>query len=392
MATESIPVSRPNLGPRELAAVQKVFDSGWLGHGATVIDFEAALSTRLGGRRVVAVSTGTAALHLALEALNIGVGDEVILPSLTFCSCPQVVTQLGATPVFCDVSEHSLTMDVRDVRSCLSSRTRAIMPVHFCSCICDIASLQDIARDAEIAVVEDAAHAFGCYRHDTPVGSFGDITCFSFDPIKNITCGEGGAIVLPDGKLAEEIARKRILGMDRDGWRRNNEGWGFGYAVTTQGFRYHMSNINAAIGLTQLSRFGELAQRRRRIALKYHAMLGDIEDLRLPAWDLATVVPFAFMLRVRRGLRDDLREHLLHAGVQTAVHYPPNHLQPAFEKYRRVLPVTENAASELMTIPLFPTMSDGEIEHVGEEIRTFFGAAKLAATQPISIDKDHPWM
>jgi len=388
VSTALIPVSRPDVGHRELAAVQQILSTGWLGHGAAVIDFEAELSSLLGGRHVVAVSTGTAALHLTLEALGVKPGDEVILPSFTFCSCPHVVTQLGAMPVFCDVSDQTLTMDISDVRRCLSRKTRAIMPVHFCGTVCDMTSLQEIGRDQEVAIVEDAAHAFGCSYKGALIGSFGDITCFSFDPIKNITCGEGGAIVLSDSELAEKMARKRMMGIDRDGWKRCQEGWGYGYAVTTQGFRYHMSNINASIGLAQLSRFPELSKRRKKVALKYYAMLEDITAIRLPAWDLATVVPFAFMLRIKNGMRDELREYLLRAGVQTAVHYPPNHLQPAFAQYRRPLPVTEVAATEIMTIPLFPSMSDGEIEYVANEIRSFFGAMQLAATEPVLNGED----
>lgn len=392
MSLSLIPASRPDVGQRELAAVQEVLTTGWLGHGAAVIDFEAKLSNMLGGRHVVAVSTGTAALHLALEALGVKPGDEVILPSLTFCSCPQVVTQLGATPVFCDISDQSLTMDTSDVCRCLSRKTRAIMPVHFCSTICDMTSLQEIVRDEEVAIVEDAAHAFGCSYQGALIGSFGDITCFSFDPIKNITCGEGGAIVLSDSELVEKMSMKRMVGIDRDGWKRSQDGWKHGYAVTTQGFRYHMSNINAAIGLTQISRFPELSEGRRKVALKYHAMLEDINAIRLPPWDLATVIPFAFMLRVKNGLRDDLRNHLLQAGVQTAVHYPPNHLQPAFAQYHRSLPVTEVVASEIMTIPLFPSMSDGEIEHVANEIRCFFGSGTLAASESGLNREDCTWM
>jgi dTDP-4-amino-4,6-dideoxygalactose transaminase len=388
MSTPLIPVSRPDVGLQELKAVQEIFDTGWLGHGAAVIDFENELSRILGGRRVVAVSTGTAALHLALESLEIKPGDEIILPSLTFCSCPQVVTQIGATPVFCDVSDQTLTIDISDLRKCISRKTRAIMPVHFCSSVCDMTALQDIVRDSGIRIVEDAAHAFGCSYKGSLIGSIGDITCFSFDPIKNLTCGEGGAIVLSDSDLAEKMSLKRMMGVDRDGWKRSREGCGYGYAVITQGFRYHMSNINAAIGMTQLSRFSELSEKRRRIAKKYHGMLNDIPAIRFPAWDIDTVVPFALMIRIKNGLRDGLREHLLRAGVQTAVHYSPNHLQPAFAKYHRILPVTEIVALEIMSLPLFPSMSDKEIEHVANEIRFFFGFEMLSASVTMLNEED----
>ena len=391
MSTPLIPVSRPDVGPQELTAVQQIFATGWLGHGAAVIDFEKELSRLFGGRCVVAVSTGTAALHLAIEAIGVKPGDEIILPSLTFCSCPQVVTQLGATPVFCDVSDQTLTVDISDIRKCMSRKTRAIMPVHFCSNVCDMSALQDIARDMGVRIVEDAAHAFGCSYMGSLIGSIGDITCFSFDPIKNLTCGEGGAIVLSDSDLAEKMSLKRMMGVDRDGWKRSIEGWGYGYAVTTQGFRYHMSNINAAIGMTQLSRFPELSKKRRKIAQEYHTMLEDIHTIRFPPWDLSTVVPFAFMVRIKNGLRDGLREHLQRAGVQTAVHYPPNHRQPAFAQYHRILPVTEVVTSEIMTLPLFPSMSVKEVEHVANEIRSFFGVGKLSASGAIMNDEDCTW-
>lgn len=390
MPTPLIPVSRPDIGQQELTAVEQTFATGWLGHGASVIDFEIELSRLLGGRHVIAVSTGTAALHLALETIGVKPGDEVILPSLTFCSCPQVVTQLGATPIFCDISDQTLTMDISDVHKCLTRKTRAIMPVHFCSTICDMTALQKIAWDLGVRIVEDGAHAFGCSYKGNLIGSFGDITCFSFDPIKNLTCGEGGAIVLSDSELAEKMSLKRMMGIDRDGWMRSREDWGYGYAVTTQGYRYHMSNINAAIGMTQLSRFPELRKKRRRIARMYHAMLDHIHAIQFPAWDIDTVVPFALMVRIKNGQRDSLREHLQQAGVQTAVHYPPNHLQPAFAQYHRSLPVTEAIASEIMTLPLFPSMSDKEIEHVANAIRSFFGAGKCSSSKEI-LNEEKTW-
>jgi len=374
MSKELIPVSRPDIGSDEYAAVQRVFSSGWLGHGAQVIEFEKEISKFLGDRYVVAVSTGTAALHLALHALGIKPGDEVILPSLTFCSCPQVVTQLGAQPVFCDVDDQTLTLDVADVSRCISQKTRAIMPVHFCSTVCDMIALHELARNKKVAVVEDAAHAFGCsYQDGSLVGSSEAITCFSFDPIKNLTCGEGGAVVLSDKALYETMSRARMMGIDRDGWKRNSEGWGAGYAVTAQGFRCHMSNINAAIGLAQLARFGELREKRRKIAKRYCELLQDIHDIQLPSWEIQSVVPFAFMFRVKGGLRDALRECLHEAGIQTAIHYPPNHLQPAFQQFRRTLPITENVVSEILTVPLFPSMLRDQVDHVIKCIRHFFG-------------------
>ncbi len=216
MEKRNIPVSRPSVGMDEIEEIRKVFDSGWLGLGSTVFEFEKKLSEYLGGRDVIAVNTGTTALHIALDALGIADGDEVILPSLTFCASVQVITALRAVPVFCEINPDTLTVDINDVKQRITSRTKAIMPVHYCGQPCDMDALLALGRERNIMIVEDAAHAFGSSYQGKKIGSFGDVACFSFDPIKNITCGEGGAVVLGDDDIAEEIRRKRILGIDKD--------------------------------------------------------------------------------------------------------------------------------------------------------------------------------
>jgi perosamine synthetase len=196
-----IPVQRPYLGQEELTAVAKVFDGRWLGMGAVTQEFEERLREFLGAKYVLAVNTGTAALHLALTALDIGPGDEVIVPSLTFVSSVQATLAVGARPVFCEVNEDTLTIDVHDVGRRVTVRTRAVMPMHYGGLVCDMDALLPFAREKKIWVVEDAAHAFGSSYEGRKVGTLGDVTCFSFDPVKNISCGEGGAIVLQSGSL-----------------------------------------------------------------------------------------------------------------------------------------------------------------------------------------------
>ena len=184
-----LPVSRPSIGQEELKEIEKVFSTGWLGLGSTVFDFENKLKEFLGAKNVLAVNTGTTALHIALDAFGIKDGDEVILPSLTFCASIQVVTALGARPVFCEIYPDNLNMDVSDVKKKITKKTKAIMPVHYCGQACDMDALMDIGRNSNIAIIEDAAHAFGSSYKGKKIGSFGDATCFSFDPIKNLTCG-----------------------------------------------------------------------------------------------------------------------------------------------------------------------------------------------------------
>lgn len=374
-----LPVSRPSLGDEELHGLKQVLDSGWLGHGSTVLEFEARLRELLGGRHVVAVNTGTSALHLALEAVGIGPGDEVVVPSLTFCASVQAITALGAAPMFCDVDPRTLCLDPDDVERRLTPRTRAIMPVHYGGTACPMDALLDLAARHGVRVVEDAAHAFGSWYRGRRVGSFGDITCFSFDPIKNITCGEGGAIVLGDGELAELIGRKRMLGIDRDRWARQGAERSWYYEVGTQGYRYHMSNLNAAIGLAQLAKLDRFRDRRQQIARRYDAAFGRIPGVRLLECALPESCPFAYTLLVRDGRRDALSAFLQAAGVGTGINYIPNHHHPLFAAYTARLPVTDQAFEEMLTLPLFCDMTDDDVEMVARRVGQFFEEAVGAA-------------
>ena len=372
-----IPVSRPHLGPEELAAVQKVFGSRWLGMGAVTKSFEDAVSDFLGGdprSQVVAVNTGTAALHLALEATGLGPGDEVIVPSLTFAATIQTITALGVKPVFCDVEEDTLNLDLRDALKCQSSKTKAILPIHYRSHPCDMKKLMDLARDHRWRPVEDAAHAFGSSYQDRRIGAFGDLTCFSFDPIKNITCGEGGAITTRDAELAERLRRKRILGIDKDTWSRyRNERLWF-YDVTEQGFRYHMSNINAAIGLVQLKKFSAMNMRKIEIAKRYAAAFGLLPKLRLLKTDYEHTALFTYILRVLKGEREALMPFLKQQGVDSGIHYIPAHHFTYFKRFAtRPLPATERLYDEILTLPLFSEMTDAEVEKVIQAVRQWAG-------------------
>ncbi|HNQ63729.1 MAG TPA: DegT/DnrJ/EryC1/StrS family aminotransferase, partial [Syntrophorhabdaceae bacterium] len=190
-STKQIQVSRPSIGVDELEEVRKVFETGWLGLGSTVFEFETRIRDFLGAKHVIAVNSGTTALHIALDAHGIGEGDEVIVPSLTFCASIQVVTALKAIPVFCEIEPDTLNIDIEDARKRITHKTKAIMPVHYCGNSCDMDELLKIGKENNIFIIEDAAHAFGSSYKGRKIGSFGDATCFSFDPIKNITCGEG---------------------------------------------------------------------------------------------------------------------------------------------------------------------------------------------------------
>jgi perosamine synthetase len=331
--------------------------------------FESALATFLGVRHVVAVSSGTAALHLALAGLDRDERDQVIVPSLTFAATVQAVLLAGYTPVFAEVNERDLNIDSKDVAGLISRRTRAILPVHLAGCPCDLAKLSRLAGDAGVALIEDAAHAFGSRFQGRPVGQHGAAVCFSFSANKNISCAEGGAVATNSTELAERIRRQRFLGITRHTWDRRNQEQPWHYLVTDRGFRYHMSDINAAIGLVQLQRFSEFARKRRQIAVSYDAGVRDLSRTVLLQRDWSSIVPNLYILRIKDGLRDTLHARLREAGIQCGVHYVPNHLQPAFRAHTRPMPVTESLADEVISLPLHPTLTETQVNFIIAQVR-----------------------
>lgn len=367
-----LPVSRPSIGQEELEEVKKIFDSGWLGLGSAVFEFENRIKDYLGAKNVVAVNSGTSALHIALDAFGITEGDEVIVPSLTFCASIQVITALRAIPVFCEVYPDTLNIDIEDVRKKITPKTKAIMTVHYCGNACDMDSLLDIGRKNSVLIIEDAAHAFGSSYKGKKIGSFGDVTCFSFDPIKIITCGEGGAVVLSDDAIAEEIRRKRILGIDKDTWHRYKNERSWFYEVTTQGYRYHMSNINAAIGLAQLRKLDMFIEKKKNIVKTYNEAFRNLTGIKILNWNENETAPFTYIIRVADGRRDKMMDFLNGKGVGSGVHYIANHIQPYFSRYAQPMPATEMIWKEILTLPLYYDMTKKDVDLVIQSVIDFF--------------------
>ena len=368
----TLPVSRPSIGQEELKEVEKVFSTGWLGLGSTVFEFENKLKDYLGAKHAITVNTGTTALHIALDAFGIKDGDEVIVPSLTFCASIQVITALGARPVFCEINPDNLNIDVSDVKKKITKNTKAIMPVHYCGQASDMDALMEIGKKNNIVIIEDAAHAFGSSYKGKRIGSFGDATCFSFDPIKTLTCGEGGAVALSDDKVAEIIRTKRILGIDKDTWHRYRNERAWFYEVTTQGYRYHMSNINAAIGIAQFKKIESFIHRKKEIVQKYNDAFMNIDGIKILLWNLKETAPFTYIVRVLNSAREDLIAFLKGKGVGSGIHYIPNHLQPFFQPFAMPLPVTEQLGEEILTLPLYYDMTDEQVSTVIEAVSNFF--------------------
>jgi len=367
-----IKVSQGYIGEEELAAVREVFASGYFGHGPKVVEFENALKAYLGAPNVVAVSTGTAALHLALDALGIGLGDEVIVPSLTYVASFQAISATRAVPVACEIDLETLQVNLADMEHRITPRTKAVMPVHYAGATCDLDGLRRIAEHYRLRVVEDAAHAFGGTYNDRKIGSFGDVSCFSFDSIKNITCGEGGAVVCQDGNLAERVRQKRHLGTKS---LLSETTRGMAFVAVTQGFRYHMSSINAAIGVEQLRKVEHFLTRRRDICRRYDSAFGSIECLRTLPADYRAAAPHVYVVRVLHGQRDALMQSLREGGIETGLNYVPVHLHPHFQLVGATLPATEQAYREIVTLPLHCSLSDDDVERVIGAVRSFFDQA-----------------
>lgn len=351
--------------------MREVFTSRWLGMGSTVKAFEDALVARVGAKHVLAVNTGTAALHLALAVLDLKPGDEVLVPSLTFVATIQAIIACGARPVFCDVEPDTLNLDVGDAVRRVTARTRVVLPVHYGGLACDMDAVCALAARHGLVIVEDAAHAFGSSYHGRPIGSIGHLTCFSFDPIKNITCGEGGAVATDDGAFAKQIEHKRILGISNDTWSRYEGKRNWFYEVVTPGFRYHLSNINAAIGLVQLEKAAGFRRRKVELARGYDEALRGTPGLELLRRDYEATFPFCYIVKVPAGRRDAMMAFLKERGVATGVHYIPNHLQPLFAPYASALPVTEEVGERILTLPLFVEMTDAEQRTVIQTVREF---------------------
>lgn len=366
-------LSKSVLGVKEVNAVKDVLlNDGYLGMGKYVRDFESELKKYFKRKHVVCVNSGSAALHLALMALGLKGNEEVLVQSLTFVSCFQAITGAGAVPVACEIDPKTCTIDLEDAQRRVTKNTKAIMPVHYASRVGELDAIFKFAKKNNLRVVEDAAHAFGTIYKRRKIGSFGDISCFSFDGIKNITCGEGGVVVTDDDKIAEFVMDARLLGVKKDTAKRYQGMRSWEFDVTHQGYRYHMSNIFAAIGLTQLKRLeNEFKPKRQAFAKYYHEALKNISGIMLFPDDYKEIIPHIFPIRVLDGMRDGLRQHLLNNNIECGVHYYPNHLLALFASKGLELPVTEKVYSQLLTLPLHPDLNKNDQDRVIKCVSNF---------------------
>jgi len=277
-----LPLARPCLGDEEIEAVVATMRNGWLTTGPRVRDFQDKFRLAVGASHAVAVTSGTAALHLALDAVGIRSGDEVIVPTMTFAATGEVVRYFDAVPVLVDVERASLSVDPGSVERAISARTRAIIPVHFAGQACAMDAILDLARRHDLRVIEDAAHALPASYRGVPVGKIGDLTCFSFYATKPITTGEGGMVTTENAEWAEQMRMKSLHGLSRDAWTRYSGEGSWYYEIQQVGYKYNMTDIAAAIGVVQLDKCAAMHKTRLRIAARYSEALSELEEVEVP--------------------------------------------------------------------------------------------------------------
>ncbi len=359
MKTLNIRLAQSVVGYAEAEAVTRILcNDGYLGMGHEVAHFEKDIAQYLGVApwQVIAVNSGTAALHLAIEA-TCPIGSAILVPSLTFVASFQAITAARCVPVPCDVCYHNAIIDIHDAQKRLTDNVAAIMPVHYAGNVAQWETVRAFAKKHNIRCIEDAAHAFGCAYKGQKVGSRGDIVCFSFDGIKNITCGEGGCIIAFTPEEAALCRQGRELGIEHD-----TQG---NYTVQRQGWRYHMSNIMAAVGRVQLTRLDkEFAPQRRALVKRYTENLTAIKGLTLLEQDKhAYIIPHIFPVRILHGHKEYIATALDAVGIPTRTHYSPNHLLPFF-KSTYPLPITEMLYNELLSLPLHPLLCTEDIDNI----------------------------
>ncbi|MFT4301244.1 MAG: DegT/DnrJ/EryC1/StrS family aminotransferase [Desulfovibrio sp.] len=368
----SMRLSRSIVGEAEARAVSRVLlEDGYLGMGNEVRLFEEELARYLGVKpeQVITTNTGTAALHLAVDAVaaqcHVAGKPEVLVPSLTFVASFQAITAAGCVPVACDVLAETGTLDLADAEKRITPNTIALMYVDYASNPWHLDEVYDFARRKGLRVIEDAAHAFGCKHNGRKIGSFGDMVCFSFDGIKNITCGEGGCLVAFDAEAGHLASDGRLLSVENDAQKRFAGARSWDPDVKRQGWRYHMSNIMAAIGRVQLSRLEEeFIPARRALAARYAERLAAVPHVALLRTDPRDfVVRHIMPVRILDGCKDAVKEFLAAQDLPTGVHYKPNHLLSYFG-HGESLPVTEQLYAELVTLPLHPGLTLEDVDAV----------------------------
>lgn len=370
-----LPLSKPSIGGNEIENVVRCLKSGWITTGPSCREFEDNFCKLTGANHAITVSSATAGMHIVHIALDIGAGDEVITPSMTFASTINMIAMQKATPVFVDIDYDTLNINADLIEEKITSKTKAIIPVHFAGVPADMDKIIKIAKKHNLIVIEDAAHAVGTYYNGIHAGGFGHIAIFSFHPLKNITSGEGGMITLSDEKLEKDLRLLKFHGIERDAWKRYGKGGNPEYDIYQPGFKYNLPDMLAALGLAQLSRLDEINSKRTRIATIYINGLKDIKGIELPDIPKYSHINsnHLFVIKVLSMNRDLFMEKLSEYNIGYGLHFPACHqlsyIKKKYGSENMNLPETERAAEKIISIPLFPDMKEDDASYVCEAIR-----------------------
>jgi len=379
MKKQQIAFHKTHITDDEINAVVEALKSGWTTMGPKTVEFERMFADYLfkdvnspilyntSFIHAVSLNSATAALHLALKAIGIDEGDEVILPTNTFVSTAEVVTYFKAKPVLCDIEYGTHNLDTGKLEDLITEKTRAIIPVHFAGQPCDMDEIMEVANRHQLKIIEDAAHALPSFYKGKKIGLIGDITCFSFYATKTLSTGEGGMAVTIDSGYAEKIRTNRLHGISKDAWNRYTDKGNWYYEVVDNGNKYNTTDINSALGIVQLAKLEELRDRRQRIAAMYTRAFEGISGITIPeiradretCWHL-------YVIKV--GDRNNVIKKLKDLGVSTSVHFIPVHKHPYYRErygYRNDdYPVANSVFEESISLPIYPDLTDEEVQYV----------------------------
>lgn len=377
-SVSSVPFHRPWLGAEERREILATLRSGWLTTGARARALERAVAGYVDCGHAVAVSSGTAALHLAMAALGLAQGDEVITTPISFAATANVVVLQGARPVFVDVEPDTLNLDAQRIEDRISDRTKAILPVHLYGQPCDMETILRVAQKYHLRVAEDAAHALGTEYRGKKVGKFSDLTCFSFYATKNITTGEGGMVTTDNGELAAKVRLLSVHGITADSWQRHGDGEFAHWDIVCPGYKYNLSDVQASLGIHQLKRIEAFWQRRKRWVEMYNAAFQEIAEIRLiPAKGDVKHAHHLYPILIKTEElsvgRDAVLQALKEAGIGVGVHFRALHLTSFYSKTFGFkpgdFPHAEYASERLLSLPLYPKMTEREVKRVIAKVK-----------------------
>ena len=378
LRNEFLPFFKASIGDEEIKEVTDTLKSGWITTGPKTKLFEEKFREYIGSKYAIALNSCTAGLHLALVAAGVNRNDEVITTPYTFAATGEVIVQTGARPIFVDVEKNGLNISPKALRNAITSKTKAIIPVHFAGLPCQMAEILEVARENNLIIIEDAAHALSAKYNGQMVGNIGDITVFSFYATKNITTGEGGMVTTNNPELADKIRLLSLHGLSRDAWKRYTAEGSWYYEIVDSGYKYNMTDIQAAIGLHQLKKVDSFQRAREDLVKMYDEGFKDVPEIIIPyrenalthAWHLYVIQLKPELLNINRN---QFIEELFKYKIGTSVHFIPLHLHPYYRNnfvFNGGFPNAEYACERVISLPLYPAMTSENVKYVIDSVKT----------------------